>query len=162
MDDEEIRTTIFGHTIKVGVWIGFVFLTAVMFVTVANVIARLFGSTIPGTYELITVFMLAVVGFALAYTAWEEGHIIVDVIVSKLPSRIETFVNYFNWIIVLCTLVLITKEQIAITIERALAGEKTEILHILWAPFRILWVLGLILFCLVALRDLLKKSREEK
>ena len=56
---------------------GFV-LVFMMLLTVADVILRIFGTAIMGTYELVAVSGAIVIGFAVPQTTFEKGHVNVD------------------------------------------------------------------------------------
>jgi len=60
---------------------------AMMLLSTADVVLRLFGKPIPGTYELVGFLGTVVVSFALAFTSIEKGHIAVEILVEKLPQR---------------------------------------------------------------------------
>ena len=59
----------------------------IMLLTCADVVMRLFGRPIPGTYELVGYFGAVIVAFAMAYTSVERGHIAVELLVDRLPRR---------------------------------------------------------------------------
>jgi len=59
----------------------------IMLLTCADVAMRLFGSPIPGTYEMVGYFGAVIIAFAMAYTSVERGHIAVTMLVDRLPRR---------------------------------------------------------------------------
>jgi len=59
----------------------------IMLLTCADVVLRLFGRPIPGTYELVGYFGAVIVAFAMAWTSVERGHIAVEMLVDRLPRR---------------------------------------------------------------------------
>lgn len=65
----------------------------IMLLTCADVVLRLFGHPIPGTYELVGLFGTVIVAFALAYTSMERGHIAVEMLVDRLPARPRSLVE---------------------------------------------------------------------
>ena len=58
-----------------------------MLLTCADVVLRLFGSPIPGTYEMVGFLGAVIIAFALAYTSLEKGHIAVEILVDRLPRE---------------------------------------------------------------------------
>jgi len=62
---------------------------AMMLLSTADVVMRLFGKPIPGTYELVGFLGAIVVSFALVFTSMEKGHIAVEILVEKLPQRAQ-------------------------------------------------------------------------
>ena len=65
----------------------------IMLLTCADVVMRLFGRPIPGTYELVGYFGALIVAFALAYTSVERGHISVELLVDRLPARPQSLIE---------------------------------------------------------------------
>ncbi len=59
----------------------------IMLLTCADVVLRLFGRPIPGTYELVGYFGAVIVAAAMAWTSVERGHISVEMLVDRLPRR---------------------------------------------------------------------------
>lgn len=62
-------------------------LAFMMVVTLTDVIMRTFGRPIVGGMELISFSGAVVVGFAIPYTSWTKGHIIVDFLLEKLSPK---------------------------------------------------------------------------
>ena len=54
-----------------------------MMITVTDVVLRTFGTPIPGTYELVAMMGALVVGFAIAKTSWDRGHVYVDMLIEN-------------------------------------------------------------------------------
>ncbi|MCU0575733.1 MAG: TRAP transporter small permease [Desulfobacterota bacterium] len=77
-------------------WIGAATLVFMMLLTVADVFGRLFGSPIPGTFEIIGFTGAAVIAFALPYTSVMKGHIAVDIVVERLPWLVRVIINAIN------------------------------------------------------------------
>ena len=64
-----------------------------MLLTCADVVLRLMRHPIPGTYEIISFLGTVIVSFALALTSLEKGHIAVEIVVEKLPPRVQAGVD---------------------------------------------------------------------
>jgi TRAP-type C4-dicarboxylate transport system permease small subunit len=77
-------------------WLGAAVLVFMMLLTVADVIGRLFKSPIPGTFEIVGFTGAAVIAFALPYTSVEKGHIVVDILVERLPWLARVVINAVN------------------------------------------------------------------
>lgn len=65
-------------------------LVIMMAVTLVDVVMRSFGRPIVGSVELISFFGALAIGFAIPYTSWTKGHILVDFVLEKLSSRSRT------------------------------------------------------------------------
>jgi TRAP-type C4-dicarboxylate transport system permease small subunit len=61
-----------------------------MLLTCADVLLRLMRHPIPGTYELVGFLGTVIVAFAMALTSLEKGHIAVEILVERLPARVQT------------------------------------------------------------------------
>jgi len=139
---------------------GAVFIIVIMFVISINVVFRIFGTVIPGTYELVEIMVVIVAGFALSDTEFHRRHTNVDMVVVHLPKRVrlwlENACNLVSWVY----WVLIAWASTHLLIDKAAKGETTDILKISVIPFRAIWVLGLILICFVIIYNTSKNCAE--
>ena len=136
-----------------GMVISAFFLLAMMILFVANIIYRFFGGVIPGTYELIELFAGGLITFSLSYAALAKSHVIVKLVVSRFPYRVQTILEGFTLFIGLSFWAAIFWASAGVLQERMLK-EETLLLKIPVLPFRSLWCLGVLFFCLVLLIDL--------
>ena len=134
------------HSVGVGM------LALMMFLTFADVALRyFFKRPIAGTYEN-TAFMLAIiVGLSIAYTATVKGHISIDLVVSRLPTRTQAIIDSITSLISLGLFSLITWQYVLQTIT--IFGSKwlTMILYIPYYPFYGVVTLGIAMLTLVLL-----------
>lgn len=65
-------------------------LVTMMLLTVSDVILRIFGYPIPGTYELVSFMGTILIGFAVPVVTLVKAHVLVDIVVSKLSDRKKT------------------------------------------------------------------------
>jgi TRAP-type C4-dicarboxylate transport system permease small subunit len=137
-------------------------LVGLMCLIVANVIVRPFGQVIMGTYELSELIIVITVSFALVFTALKKGHIAVDAITSRLPNRAQQILRCFSSFFFLSIIVLIAYTNFNFTRKVLLGGEETDLLKVPFLPFRLLWVLGLIFFCLVLFINLYKTLSQKE
>lgn len=72
---------------------------AMMFLTCADVLLRLFRYPIPGTYEMVGFLGALAVSFALAKTSLERGHIAVGFLVQRFSPSAQTQVDRVNGLI---------------------------------------------------------------
>ena len=140
----------------IGTTVGAVFLIGVMLLIVANIVYRILGGVIAGTYELIGLLIVVTAAFAIVYAALERGHVAVNIIVSRLPQRPRAILESFTLVIGLGLWALIAWGSVRLISESVLVREKTVLLGVPFLPFRCFWELGLLLFCLVLLIDLVK------
>src|SRR5512145_1815463 len=70
-------------------WVASVFLAAMMLLTVADVLGRSFlARPIHGTYELVELLLTCTFFFALPAVFLRDGHVLVDVIDTRLPRAV--------------------------------------------------------------------------
>ena len=82
-------TKIITSSAQVFNWIAAAAVAAMMFLTCADVLLRLFRFPIPGTYEMVGFFGAVFVSFSLAKTSLEKGHIAVDFFVNRFPEKMR-------------------------------------------------------------------------
>ncbi|MEL7567181.1 MAG: TRAP transporter small permease [Dehalobacterium sp.] len=69
---------------------------AVMLLIVSNIVFRgVFSKPILGTYELVGFLTALGIALALAYCAFQEGHIAVSFIVERFSKKIQAVINIF-------------------------------------------------------------------
>lgn len=70
-------------------WVSGWIVLASMLLVAGNVLLRLFGRPIGGTYEWTGFLTALAIGLALAHTAIQGGHTIINLFVDLLPSRVQ-------------------------------------------------------------------------
>ena len=133
-----------------------------MMITTVNVTMRFFGGVLTGAYELIQLFTVVVAGFAMVYATKNEKHICIDIISSRLSTRTSNILNTFNSIVFLLVVVLLSAGALSSTVSKLFSAESTLMLHIPWLPFRILWVVALLVFCLVLAVKVIENTSRRK
>jgi len=138
-----------------GMALGATFLVGIMVLIVANIVYRLMGHVIVGSYELTELMIVVSVAFALGYAALRKTHVVVKIVVSRFPQRAQAILEAFMSLISLATWAVIAWAGFLILSERWLR-EESEMLYIPFLPFRFVFLFGLILLCLIFLLDLLR------
>lgn len=137
--------------------VGIVILGAMMFLTAIDVILRyLFNRPVPGAYELTQFMMAIVVPFGIAYCAYVEGHVNVDLLITRFSKRIQTILGAITSFLSLGLFILITWQNIKYIKEQFDSKLTSAVLLIPVYPFVFFVALGIGVFCLIILRDLLK------
>jgi TRAP-type C4-dicarboxylate transport system permease small subunit len=148
------------RSVGLGTNTGAAFLIAIMFIICSNVVFRIFGDVIPGTYELVEIMVVIVAGFALSDTEIHHRQTNVDMVTILLPKRIKLWIenacNLISWVY----WAVIAWASASLMIDKAAKGEATDLLKISVIPFRVIWVVGLILICLVIVYNTSKNCRE--
>lgn len=119
-------------------------LVLMMLVVVVHVIGRnFFKSPIYGGVELISLSGVFLISFALGYAQMQKAHIIVEVLVSRLPRILRTPIAILVMLINLVTVTLLIWGGLDFFWEAVVKrGSYTLVLHLPLAPFRFIWVLG--------------------
>lgn len=146
---------------RILVWIGGIFLIAMIVLTCANIILRLVHKPVSGTYELMGFFGAVVAAFALGYTQIQKGHIAVDVLVQSFSSKVRRGLTGINSLLcflfsVLCAWQLAKKAGVLWR-----TGEVTETLQVIYYPFTYAVAFGCALLALVFIADLFKALFEK-
>jgi len=140
-------------------WVGAVFLTAMMLLIVANVVYRLLGHVIAGSYELSELMIVVTAAFALGYAALEGSHVAVRVLTSRFSRRVQLVLGAVMAFISLGVWGVIAWTGTSVVTERWLS-ERTDLLEVPFLPFRLIWILGLGLVCLVYLAEVVQTLRK--
>ncbi|MGD9034274.1 MAG: TRAP transporter small permease subunit [Desulfobacteraceae bacterium] len=147
---------------QVLLWMAGFFLVAMIFMTGANIIIRIFWMPIRGTYELMGYFGAIVTAFALGYTQVGRGHIAVDILVLRFSKRARRILNGINYFICMVFFAIIAWRIAIYATTLWKSGEITETLRIIYYPFTYGVSLGCFILSLVLLVDLLKLFFRDK
>lgn len=131
---------------------------AMMLLTCADVILRLFRHPVPGTYEIIGFLGTVVISFSLAYTSLEKGHIAVELLVEKLPLRIRAGVESVTSLISAALFALITWQSMTYAADLKQSGEVSVTLTMPIYPFIYGIATGSGLLCLVLLVESMRST----
>jgi len=127
-------------------------MVALMFLIVADVCLRyLFNRPIASSNELVMFLMAVVVFSALSYTETVDGHVIIDLVVSRLPRRAKTALRAITSIISLALFALIAQQNIVRAKALQAEGLTSSILHVPVYPFYLFAAFGCALLCVVLL-----------
>ena len=138
-------------------WMAAAALIAVMVIVCANVIGRSFFETpVKGTVDIVSLLGAIVIAWAIAYTQVVKGHIRVDILVQRLPHRIQYIVDSVIDLIGLALFALISWQTIIFAKVNFEVGELSEVLKIPITPFASVVAIGCIAITLVLLIDLIK------
>ena len=139
--------------------LGAVFLVGMMVLITASVIYRRAGHVIPGTYELSELMIVVTAAFALGYAALKKTHIVIKVVVARFPQRAQAILEAVMSFISLAAWAAVAWTGILILSKRWL-NEESEMLSVPYLPFRLIFLLGLVLVCSIYLIDLIRALRQ--
>jgi TRAP-type C4-dicarboxylate transport system permease small subunit len=136
-----------------------------MFLTVGDVVGRyLVGfipglGPIPGSFEL-TEFMLAVIVLtAIGHTQMKEGHISIDILITKFSPRVQTIFDSVTNFLSLVMFALVTWRTIKYAQLLYESHDVSGVLRLPVYPFLVVAAIGTFMFCLAMLSSFLKSLR---
>jgi len=135
---------------------------AIMVLVVGNVILRLLGCPIQGTYEWAGFLSAMAIGLALAYCAVQGGHVAVTFLLDRAGSKTQVVVDLLISIISLMFLILATWEIIVYAGSIANSGEVALTTKVPLYPFVYIIAIGFLGFCLVYLATIIAAGKEIK
>jgi C4-dicarboxylate transporter DctM subunit len=124
-------------------------LTFLMLLTMADVVLRLFGRPIVGTYELVAMSGAVAVGLSMPLTSWMRGHIYVDSFVSRLPRVPRAIFTVTTRLMVLALFFVIGWNLVKYGMDLKAAGEVSPTLRIPFYPVTLGVGVSCFLQCLV-------------
>jgi TRAP-type C4-dicarboxylate transport system permease small subunit len=124
--------------------IGAVALTAMMMLTVVDVIGRFFKTPVFGSVELVGFLATIIVAAALPYTYKVDGHVGVEILVRLLPEKIQTWMDIFTRTLTLILFGLITWQMFLYAEDIYKTGEVSMNLE-----FPIYYIVYLLAFALL-------------
>jgi TRAP-type C4-dicarboxylate transport system permease small subunit len=136
-------------------------LTAVMLITVGDVLLRSLGSPIVGIYELVAFAGAVVIGFSIPFTSWVRGHIYVDFFVGKLPGGCRKIIHLLTRSLGIGVFGLAGWNLMKMAQDLRHSGEVSPTLHLPFYP--VVYGIGLacLLESLVLVSDMVKVFRDQ-
>jgi TRAP-type C4-dicarboxylate transport system permease small subunit len=135
---------------------GTVVLGMMVLLTVADVLLRFFlNRPIRGSFEITEFMMVIVVFSAMAYTAILRGHIVIQILASRLPKRPRAILDSIADLISIGFCCLIIWQGIAQAEMTRFRNDISGVTSIPIFPFYYILVFGVALMCLVFLGNLL-------
>ena len=137
------------RSVRVVNGIGLVALVAMTLVTVVDVAGRyLLNRPLPGALELSELLMVFLVFGCFAYTELQNGHVDIDVVVTRFPPRMQAASEAFAAILSTAFWGLIAWRTSVRAIDVQSAGETTANLGLSVGPFIWIAAVGSALFTL--------------
>ena len=121
--------------------------------TCADVILRIFRHPILGTYEIVGFLGAVVASFAMAHTTVLRGHVAVELLVMRLPHKVQFAIYLITHVLSLALFALIAYEGILFGNDLRLANEVSLTLQIPFFPVLFGISFACMVVCLVLLVD---------
>jgi len=137
-----------------------------MVMVVLNVGGRgLFASPILAAVEIVGLAGVFLISFAIGFTEKERSHIVVRMLVSRLPKRLRLLFSIFTFLLSVVAIALLVWGGFVEAWELAnTVGATTYVLHLERAPFAFVWVAGCVVlggFLLYHLIEVLVEVRKK-
>ena len=139
------------HILKVAMLL----IVLMMFVTVADVVGRMLFKPIPGTFELTRLALAVIVFTSLGYSQIHKVHIAINILVSRLPLKVQNVIEVLNTIISLATFSIVVWQMLKYAERLAGVNQVTAVLRAHVHPWVIVSAVGVLFFCLVLVWDLI-------
>jgi len=134
-------------------------LVAVMLLIVADIVLRLFGSPIPGSYELVGWLAAVAIALSLGHTQVHREHVAIEVISERLPGRLRQVLSVLIWLVASALFVAATWRLLAYAGELQAQGSRSETLQVRFYPWIYLVAIGCAGLALALLWDLFAALR---
>jgi TRAP-type C4-dicarboxylate transport system permease small subunit len=133
-----------------------------MMLTVVDVVLRIFGTALLGTYELVAVAGAIVVGFAVPNTSLGKGHVYVDFLIEGRSPMIKNTVNIITRLLGICLFALLSFYLLRKGIHLYKTGEVSLTLHIPYYPAAYGLAFCFFIECFVLVTDIFKIFMENE
>ena len=143
-----------------GTWIGIAAMASVTLIITGNVIWRIFGRVIPGTYDLVETITVLVAAFAIVNCEYQKKHTTVDMLTTLMKKKTQIWLEQVCQVISFAFWAMICYATIMVTIDKAKVGEHTDLLKVSIIPFRATWCFALALIAALVAYNFYKNFRE--
>ncbi len=136
-------------------------LAVMMLLVIANMVTRIFGHPIQGTFEITGYLGAVVIGFALAWCGVLGHHIALTMAVERLPERPRTIIGIITGIMSFSFLIYGVWQLGQLGLDSLKTHELSPDLRFPYYP--LVWgvALGCLLLSLVILQSVLKSLAQE-
>ena len=154
-----IKKVLMGISDRISNWMEVfagIVLVLIMVVTGCDIVGRIFGSPIPGTYEMVSFAGGLVIGLALPVTSRERAHVVVDIVTSRVSSRAGAMLHVITRLMVIALFLLLGYATIRMGIDFRAYGQVTPVLGFPYYPVAYIISGACFVESLVLVVDLLK------
>ena len=128
-----------------------------MLLVVADVVGYQFGAPIKGTPEISEFMIVIVVFLALAWCAVTRKHVRVDILVSRFSTKVQAILDSITLLAALAIYGIMTYRSV---LESMSVHNVTSLLRLPHAPFYWIMTVGLAVFCLSIIAQVIKRIAE--
>ena len=149
----------FGSFTRYGDYIARLGMAALLALVTANVFARYFFKSIQGTYDYVGLICAVAVSLAVAFTAYERGHIEIEILMERLPKRVQSVFGAIMMLISAVFFAIASWQCVVVGNSAKEANETTMSVYVPLYPFMYILAFGLALTTLAFLLHTIKHVR---
>lgn len=142
---------IFGAFTRYGDYVARLGMVALLVLVVANVIMRYAFNSIQGAYDYVGLITAISVSLAVAYTAYERGHIEVEILMERLPPRVQGIVGTVMMLLSTGFFVIASWQSVVVGNSMKAANETTMAVYVPLYPFMYILAFGMALTAIATL-----------
>jgi TRAP-type C4-dicarboxylate transport system permease small subunit len=124
--------------------------------TLANVILRAFGKPIVGDFEIISFLGAVVVGFAIPFTSLVKAHVIVDIMLEKVPKRFGDRMQVATRIVAIALFLWIAWNFVVMSVDLIKSHEVTPVFRLPYYPISFGLAFSCLIQCVVLISQIMK------
>jgi TRAP-type C4-dicarboxylate transport system permease small subunit len=138
-------------------------LTFMMLLTVADVLGRAGGHPIVGTYEIVALSLVLVIGFSIPKVSLVKGHVYMEFLLDKLSVKGRTVMNIFTRLLCLVLFLIIGINLLSVGAEYHSSGEVSPTINLPFFPVVYGLAVCCFLECIVFFCEIVRigRSRDE-
>jgi len=130
--------------------------TAMMLLTVADVLLRAGGHPFVGTYEIVTLLLALVIGFGIPQVSLDRGHVYMEFLLDKFTKRGKDMMNISTRILCLILFAFIGVNLFSVGAGFRASGEVTATIQLPFYPVAYGVAVCCLLECCVFIFDIVK------
>lgn len=134
-------------------WVAGGSLVAMMGITCGDIFMRLFRRPILGAYDIVEFLGVMVVGFAMAQTTIKQGHVSVQVVVTKFSPRVQQVISIITHLLSIALFALLAWECVRYGNDLQASGEVSMTLQLPFLPVLYGVAMSAGMVCLVLVID---------
>jgi len=131
-----------------------------MFLTVADVILRIFKRPIVGAYELVGLLGAIVIGFSIPQTSRIKGHVLMGFLTGRLPRWVQNALHVLTRLLAIATFVIIGWNVWMLGEDYRRVGEVTLTIQLPMYPVAYGIAVCCFVECLVLVLDLMELRKQ--
>ncbi len=145
---------------RIMLWIAAVAIASIVVLTVCDVVLRRFRMPIAYTYEVVVLLGAIAIGFSIAQTTLDKGHVLMDFVIDKVSARWRKALYIITRFLGTGMFAIFSWRMFLLGSNLRRAGEVTPILQIPLYPVAFSIGVCFVVECLVLLYGLFAQPRE--